>query len=197
MHYRTITILLLETGLRVTEFIDLKLRDVDFVTEKIHVVKGKGNKERWTTFPKQAQHELLKWLLETSNRFDVFDGQHFYMKKDKNKPDEDYANLVKVPDDTYLFVNRANQPYNRSQVTNGVENHVYRVTGHKGITAHDLRHAYASFLLTNKVGLDQIQQLLGHSSYTTTLIYASHLKPETVPTSINELFASVAQGANA
>lgn len=48
--------------------------------------------------------------------------------------------------------------------------------GHRGLTLHDLRHTYASWLAQSGIPLERIAELLGHSSITTTQIYA-HLMP--------------------
>lgn len=161
---RALVILLIQSGLRVSELTNLKISDLDFECEKptICVKHGKGDKLRYTTLPPRAEQFIKEYLDERFNG--NYGGQN-----------------------EYLFANENGQPFTRQNVTQVVRAYVNRVIGRNDIGAHDLRHAYASLLLTKGAGLEQIQQTLGHSSYATTVIYASHLCPKRVSQDLNKL----------
>lgn len=79
-------------------------------------------------------------------------------------------------------------PYTRQNITKLVEGHVNRLLGHKHISAHDLRHAFASMLITQNAPLAHISSVLGHSSWETTKIYAEHLRPTKIISEVNSVF---------
>lgn len=156
--------LLIESGLRVNELSHLQIGDLDFDSASIYVKRAaKGDKERTTTFPERSQ-QLVKQML-----FERYKGNS-------------------VPDTAYVFENENGQPFTRQNITQVVRRYIKGITGRTDIGSHDLRHAYASLLLTNGCDLSDIQHLLGHSSYATTVIYASHLAPQRIANSANEIF---------
>lgn len=160
---RAIVFLLLLTGLRVSELINLRNEDIDFVNKSITII-GKGNKKRTTSLPNRAI-DILKIYL-----------------KEKIKIDGK-SNL--------LFENDYGKPFTRQNITQIIERYVEKLTGHKQISAHDLRHAYASMLITNNVAIPTISNALGHSNWETTAIYATHLCPQKQVNEINNIFDSL------
>lgn len=161
---RALVILLIQSGLRVSELINLRIKDLDFEQHTIRVAHGKGDKLRYTTLPPLAEQFVKEYLDE---RFmGNYDGQN-----------------------AYLFANENEEPFTRQNITQIVRAYVNRAVGRNDIGAHDLRHAYASLLLTKGAGLESIQQSLGHSSYATTVIYASHLCPKRVSQDLNKLLS--------
>lgn len=156
------------TGLRVSELINLRVGDLDLARDSVTVV-GKGDKLRTSTLP-QPLIEVLQAYLTA------------YNKTDKNE---------------ILFCNTDGKPYTRQNITKTVEGYVNRLLGHKHIGAHDLRHAFASLLISNGYALEGIQQLLGHSSYATTVIYASHLCPKRIAEQANTVFDNLTVFARA
>ena len=161
---RALVILLIQSGLRVSELIDLNISDLDFEQHTIRVAHGKGDKLRYTTLPPLSEQFIMEYLDER------FNGNY-------DSPNE------------YLFANENGGPFTRQNITQIVRAYVNRAVGRNDIGAHDLRHAYASLLLTKGAGLEQIQQALGHSSYATTVIYASHLCPKRVSQDLNKLLS--------
>lgn len=156
------------TGLRVSELINLRIGDLDFIEGVISVV-GKGNKLRTTTLPQQLIKVLQPYLTA-------------YNKTSKTD---------------LLFDNGKGKSFTRQNITKVVEGYAYRLLGHRHIGAHDLRHAFASLLLTQGAKLEQIQYKLGHSSYATTVIYASHLAPNRATHEMNSLLDNLPIFANA
>ena len=166
---KALVTLVLTSGVRVSELINLRIGDLDFEKHVITVRHGKGDKRRAVTFPSVAEQVIGEYL---NSRQEQNDGskQAFLFEYNDN--------------------NGIARQYTRQNVTQVVKSYVYRLTGHKDIGAHDLRHSYASYLLTHGVPIQEIQALLGHENYSTTLIYASHLCPERVATNLNAIFAA-------
>lgn len=165
---RAIVILLLQSGLRVSELTSLTMGDVDFENGCLTVACGKGSKRRTTTFPALAQQSLREYLNA------AYGGNSRPLTAHVFEHDDESGNKAKI--------------YSRQDITSIVRTYVHKVTGRNDIGAHDLRHAYASYLITNGVKLDNIQQLLGHKSYATTVIYAEHLRPKSISAEVNRVF---------
>lgn len=161
---RALVILLIQSGLRVSELCNLNISDLDFEHLSIKVAHGKGDKFRYTTFPPLSEEVIREYLNERYNG--EYDGK-----------------------DDYLFAKENGQPFTRQNITQVVRAYVKRLIGRKDIGSHDLRHAYASSLLTKGAKLEEIQQVLGHSSYATTVIYANHLCPKRIGQNLNSLFS--------
>lgn len=160
---KAIVFMFLLAGLRVSELISLRVGDLDLVKGSVTVV-GKGDKLRTSALPKPLV-EVLQAYLTAYN---------------KTNADELLFNSVD---------GKGNQkPYTRQNITKLVEGYINRLLGHRHIGAHDLRHSFASLLLTNGASLEKIQQMLGHASYSTTLIYAEHLCPNRVVEEVNDVF---------
>lgn len=163
---KAIVILLMQSGLRVSELTALQMGDLNFENGSIMVRNGKGGKARSTTFPPFARQIVSEYL---SSAY-----------KGNSRPLTAYVFAHEDADD--------NRPFTRQDITHIVRTYVRKVVGRNDISAHDLRHAYASYLITNGIKLDNIQQLLGHKSYATTVIYAEHLRPKSIPTEVNRVF---------
>lgn len=163
---KAIIFMFLLTGLRVSELINLRVGDLNLVKGTVTVV-GKGDKLRTTTLPRTLIDVLEAYLkaYNKTNRNDLL-----FNSTDKTGKEK---------------------PYTRQNITKMVEGYVNRLLGHKYIGAHDLRHAFASLLITNGAKLEKIQQLLGHSNYATTVIYASHLCPNRIAEETNAIFESL------
>ena len=164
---RALVILVLTSGVRVSELIALRIGDLDFKRHIIIVRHGKGDKKRFVTLPDVAEQFVGEYL----------NGRYGANGAPKTAYLFDY-----VGDD-----GKAHQ-FTRQNITRLVKSYVYRLTGHAGIGTHDLRHSYASYLLTHGVPIQEIQALLGHENYSTTLIYTSQLCPERVATNLNGIF---------
>lgn len=136
--------LLLSTGMRIAEVSNLKLEDI-ISSERVLLVHGKGKKQRL----------LYISSLETWNNLKVW----LTIRK-----------KLKVNHD-YLFVNK----YHNTLSIYGIENIFTKYRDKSGIspsaTPHYLRHTFATNLLANGADLRSVQELLGHSSISTTEIY--------------------------
>ncbi len=129
-------------GLRISEACALRAEDIDSQRKVIHVVDGKGAKERYTVLPDR----LLLLLRE-------------YWRQER-------------PTGCYLFPGKTpDEPARPRPVRRVLRDAVQRVGIRKRVTPHVLRHSFATFLLDAGENLRTIQFLLGHSSIRTTAVY--------------------------
>ena len=143
---RAILELLYATGLRVGELSHLTLRAVDPESHIIRVV-GKGNKERTVLFGEKAAQALRSYLL-------------FRIQ------------LVCGPDPGYLFLNQHGRRLSETRIRQIVTHSVSLSAMQKRVSPHTFRHTFATHLLQSGADLRFIQELLGHSSLSTTQKYA-------------------------
>lgn len=147
--------LLYSSGLRISELAGLKLENFNFDMNFIRV-RGKGSKERIVPFGTPLK-DLLKIYLPVRQKFD------------KSKSDMGY-----------LFITGKGLPFTRQGLWKIIKKAAILAKIDKNITPHMLRHTFATHLLEGGADLRSIQQMLGHSSVSTTEIYThtdmTHLK---------------------
>ena len=134
-----------QTGMRLSELINLKESQVDRSNNNIKVV-GKGNKER--IIP--VNNELLN---------DVFT----YIKA-KNADAE-------ISDAGYLLINEKGKKLQPRYVYSKVKEYLGYVTTNERKSPHILRHSFATHLTNNGADINAVKELLGHSSLAATQIY--------------------------
>ena len=140
--------LLYSTGLRVSELSDVKLKDIN-KSERIIVVKGKGQKYRTVYYGEIAEDALNKYLEVRSN----------LLKKEKHD---------------YLLVNQRGGKLSRSSIFKMIEKKAMLSGINHRLSPHTLRHTFATHLLSNGADIKTVQNLLGHKNLGTTEIY-THL----------------------
>lgn len=145
------------TGMRISECLKLKINDVDMEEKIIHVINGKGGKDRDIPINEHLL-QILKNYLE--NRSDII-SDYFFATKKTGKLCSAYVNHV-------------------------IEETVKKLGWKKHVSAHILRHSFASNLIKNGVSLVYVQKLLGHSNLNVTSIY-THANIDDLKESINLL----------
>ena len=148
---RLIIELLYATGLRVSELSNLKIADFNFKTKEIRVI-GKGSKERIVFFGEYANEVLLLYLKEARPK----------LSKQSNE---------------YLLLNKNGTKLSTRGIELVIEKVIKELSIKHHISPHTLRHTFATDLLNNGADLKSVQELLGHSSLSTTQIY-THLTNE-------------------
>lgn len=144
---RTILEVMYATGLRVTELIELKMRDLHLSIGLLQTI-GKGEKERIIPLGDHAIYWIEKYL------------------------EEGRPNLVKPSADIpQLFVNHHGRSLSRQGIWKNLKQIVQEAGIQKNITPHTLRHSFATHLLENGADLRIVQELLGHADISTTQIY--------------------------
>ena len=159
--------LLIQTGIRTSELLNLRYGDLDFTNNSIRIVKGKGGKSRSVGFPAMARRFVEEYLESENSRI----------------CDDENALLFGHYDNKGNF-----KPFTRQNFYQVIRSYIRRSVGRDKIGGHDLRHSNASVLFTNNVGLATIQQVLGHSHPETTRIYIENLCTEIAPTAVNAVF---------
>ena len=142
--------LLYATGLRVGELVSLNLQNVDLNDSYIRCW-GKGSKERIVYMYPKALAEIKSYL-------------------HKSRP----GLLGTQKGQTALFINHRGQRLTRQWVWNIMKSYGEKAHLSQRITPHTLRHSFATHLLQNGASLRHVQELLGHSSISTTQVY-THL----------------------
>jgi len=145
--YYAIASTLYGAGLRLSECLNLKVKDIDSVNMVITVREGKGRKDRQTVLSEKLL-QILREYYRNSN-----------------------VKLI-----SYLFPNTKDRhkPFSKRQ-TQGFIKKAGLVAGiKKSVSPHVLRHSFATHLLENGTNLRKIQVILGHKSLRTTSIY-THL----------------------
>lgn len=140
--------LMYSSGLRVSELVDLKLNNIDLDNGYVRCL-GKGKKERIIPIGEIAIEYLKKYINEYRNS----------MKKGY------YTENV--------FLNNHGKNITRQGFFLIIKNIAKEKNIDKNITPHMLRHSFATHLLNNGANLRTIQEMLGHSSITTTQIYTN------------------------
>ena len=153
---RAILELLYATGLRVSELVGLDWRDIDLPSRVLRVM-GKGGKERMVPFGRPAADALRAWL-------DVWEGVRVAHGRDNDGGEEEP-----------VFLNRLGGRLTDRSVRNVIDRWCEAAAVAKGVHPHTLRHTFATHLLENGADLRAIQELLGHSSLSTTQKY-THLE---------------------
>lgn len=141
---RTIIILFYETGMRLSELVNLDDKNVNFVTSEIKIT-GKGNKQRIVPFGDELKNTLLEF-----------------------RRLRDASVEVKTP---ALVVSDKGTRMSPSKVQDIVRSNLSRVCSLKKKSPHVLRHSFATAMLNHHVGIENLKKLLGHASISTTEIY--------------------------
>lgn len=139
------------SGMRVSELVSLRVRDVD-LREGIARVLGKGRKERIVPLSPKAL-DALKRYLEVRREL---------------RPQTDH-----------VFVSRRGNPLHRQRVWEILREVFRELAEVEGVYPHLLRHSFATHLLSRGADLRVIQELLGHARLATTQVY-THLSMDQV-----------------
>ncbi len=140
--------LLYATGLRVSELVNLEIKNVDFKNNLIKTT-GKGSKERFVPVGKKAKAALNEYLKQRELIL-------------KTKFGSNYK-------ENAIFINDNGKKITRQWVYNFIKKQGETI--HKQISPHTIRHSFATHLLENGADLRAVQELLGHSSVVTTQLY--------------------------
>lgn len=144
--------LLYVTGLRVSELVNIKLKDIDKYNKSIKIL-GKGSKERIVYYEDNCSKLLNKYLNNTRR------------KLNKNNSE-------------YLLLNKFGNKLSTRMIRNILDNLTIG-TSIEQIYPHMIRHTFATTMLNNGADLMTVKELLGHESINTTSIY-THVTNEQI-----------------
>jgi len=176
------TRLLYGTGLRLSEVVRLRVKDIDFGNRQIIVRDGKGGKDRRTMLPGQLIDEL-KTHLEN-----VWEIHQKDLEKGHGKTWLPYALARKYPNAEkewiwqYIFPSKVISPnkldgiprrhhISPSSLQRAVRKAAKESRVPKRVSPHTFRHSFATHLLENGYDIRTVQELLGHKNVQTTMIY--------------------------
>jgi len=180
--------LLYGSGLRLSEALRLRIKDIDFSNNYILVRNGKGDKDRVTLLPQSIQPHL-KIQIQRSRRIYMRDLQNPRWEgvSIPNALGQKYPNAPKAWIWQYLFPAERLSTDPRSQRLlrhhlnpSSIQKAIRRAASQakitKHVTPHTLRHSFATHLLEAGYDIRTVQELLGHKDIRTTMIYTHVMK---------------------
>lgn len=185
--YRLIVKMLYGCGMRMNEVLRLRVKDIDFALEKVYIYDSKSQKDRVVPLPKSLKIELQAQCAHVASLHeeDLRNGLgRVYMPHALGRK---YPGAAGKLPWQYLFPMKSLSRDPRSgelrrhhmlegtvgrQIKEAAEKCGFR----KRVSAHTFRHAYATHLLQHGTDIRSIQELLGHKSVETTMIYTHVVK---------------------
>lgn len=185
--YQLMGYLLYGCGLRMKEVLNLRIKDIDFGFQKIYIFDSKSLKDRTVPLPNKIEQQLKVQVsyVENLHQEDLKNGfGEVYLP---------YALERKFPnakaETKWQFLFPANNISTDPRSSIQRRHHIHEGTFgrnikqaalksniHKRVTSHIFRHSYATHLLQNGTDIRSIQELLGHKSVETTMIYTHIVK---------------------
>lgn len=135
-------------GLRASEVLGLRLQDLDIEVGFVRVV-GKGDKERVVPLGRQATQALMDYLR-------------------RGRPQLGRSGVAKVP---RVFLNAHGRPLSRQGLHLIITRYAREAGLAGGVSAHTLRHTFATHLVEGGADLRAVQEMLGHADLGTTQVY--------------------------
>lgn len=142
---RLLLALFYQTGMRLSELVNLKESQVDFSKQVIKVL-GKGNKERVVPVAETLLNELKDYQQQKRQ-------------------------LMEKPETGFLFVLESGKKLYAKYVYLSVKKYLSAITTLNKKSPHILRHTFATHLTNNGADLNAVKELLGHSSLAATQVY--------------------------
>lgn len=143
---KTILIVYLYSGCRVSELINTKFSEINFKEKTLEVI-GKGDKKR--TIYLEVCPKLIKFLREHKQKYKV-------LLQEKDLP---------------IILNQNYQPLSKITIQKKVKKVFQELKFDENKSIHSLRHSYGTILANNNVPIEIISHLLGHTNIITTKIY--------------------------
>ncbi|NWF88751.1 MAG: integron integrase [Ignavibacteriaceae bacterium] len=179
---KLIIALLYGGGLRLTEALKLRIKDIDFDYQQILVRDGKGEKDRHTVLPASIIPELKQHLnrVYLQHKADLKKGKGetilpYALKKKYPNAGKEFGWQYAFPADKFIkdketgLITRWH--IHESTIQRAVKEAIKKAGILKPGSPHTFRHSFATHLLENGNDIRTIQELLGHQSVKTTMVY--------------------------
>ncbi len=140
--------MLYSTGCRVSELTELKVKDID-INKRMALVNGKGGKQRWVFLTKGTADELSSYLPLRAQ----------------------YYNDSGKSENGSLVLNRNGKSISTRGIRYIIDKYIRAIGVTKHVSPHTFRHTFATHMLNNGAGIRIVQDMLGHSSISTTQVY--------------------------
>jgi integron integrase len=169
-------------GLRLQECVRLRVKDIDFERDTLVIKFAKGNKDRETLLAGSIRDDLKNHLENVKALYDLDRENDTPGVEMPNALDRKYPNAGKEWLWQWVFPSQTLSRDPRSKIirrhhvhSSGLQKHIKSAALKAGIakrvTTHTLRHSFATHLLEDGYDIRTIQELLGHASLKTTMIY--------------------------
>ena len=179
---RLMALLMYGAGLRLLECCRLRVKDVEFASNRIVVRGGKGQKDRVTMLPESCRDALAAQLRAAKQQHDADREAGSGWVELPDALTRKYPNAGREWGWQWVFpaTRQYYEPQSRqrrrhhlheSVLQRGFKEAVRRARIHKPASCHTLRHSFATHLLEDGHDIRTVQELLGHRDDTTTMIY--------------------------
>jgi integron integrase len=179
--------LLYGSGLRQSECLRLRVKDIDFEYNQIWVRDGKGQKDRTTVLPMVSKDRLKEQIQKVKLIHERDLNRGFGKVVLPKALSKKYPELEKAFGWQYLFPSgrRAKDPrsgikqrYHKSSsyLHKAIKDALRQTNVIKKVSSHTFRHSFATHLLQDGYDIRTVQELLGHKNVSTTMVYTHVLK---------------------
>ncbi|WP_255707525.1 integron integrase [Thiomicrolovo sulfuroxydans] len=185
--YQLMAYLMYGCGLRMKEVLQLRVKDIDFGFDRVYVWDSKSLKDRTVPLPQKIKQRLRLQVeyVEELHRMDLADGcgsvylphalERKYPAAHKETKWQYLFPMKTISTDPRTGLRRRHHILERTFGRN-IKLAAEKSGIHKRVTSHIFRHSYATHLLQSGVDIRSIQELLGHKSVETTMIYTHVVK---------------------
>lgn len=158
--HKALLMLAYSSGLRRHEIQKIKPKDIDSARMQVHVVQGKGKKDRYTILSTKAL-DMLRY----------------------------YYKLQHPKEFLFESFGRKGVYLSETTLSNIVKNNAKKAGIQKNISFHTLRHCFATHLIETGVSLPVVQQFMGHTSIktTTTYLHLTNISPSSVVSPLDSM----------